>query len=142
MRETLLAAIADALEKKAWHGTNLRGALRGVTEEQASWRPANERHNIWELALHCAYWKYAVRRRLLGEKPGAFPRKGSNFPQPTNWSDDRELLVEMHRALVTTIESLPAKKIESSQRMIYGIALHDTYHTGQIQLLKRFSSAQ
>ena len=64
----LLAAIDEAYERKAWHGTNLRGALRGVTARQAAWRPAAGRHNLWEIALHAAYWKYAVRRRLTGEK--------------------------------------------------------------------------
>ena len=64
----LLGLIDEAFDKRAWHGTNLRGALRGIDARQASWRPGPGRHNIWELALHAAYWKYAVRRRLTGEQ--------------------------------------------------------------------------
>jgi hypothetical protein len=134
--------INDAFEKQAWHGPNLRGSLRGVNANQAFWRPVENRHNIWELALHCAYWKYAVRRRLTGEKRGSFPRKGSNWlpvPEPSEkaWRDDLKLLGETHRALIGTIKTVPLKTLEAKGRMLYGIALHDTYHTGQIQLLKR-----
>ena len=75
----LLAALDEAFDKKSWHGPNLRGAIRGVSAEQASWRPEGGRHNIWELTLHAAYWKYVVRRRLLKEKRGSFALAGSNF---------------------------------------------------------------
>jgi hypothetical protein len=76
----LLAAVDQAFQRKSWHGPNLRGALRGVTAEQAAWRPAPGRHNIWELALHAAYWKYIVARRLRGRvERGTFPLPGRDF---------------------------------------------------------------
>jgi hypothetical protein len=76
----LLAAVDQAFQRKSWHGPNLRGALRGVNSEQAAWRPAPGRHNIWELALHAAYWKYIVARRLRGRvERGAFPLPGRDF---------------------------------------------------------------
>jgi hypothetical protein len=100
--DVLLANLDDAYERKAWHGPNLRGALRGVTVPQLVWRPAEGRNSIWELAMHAAYWKYAVRRRLTGEKRGSFPLKGSNFfPQPESPSRDEMISVldTMHRQL-------------------------------------------
>jgi hypothetical protein len=81
--ELLLGLLDEAYDRPAWHGPNLRGALRGLSAEAARWRPGPGKHCIWELALHCAYWKYAVRQRLFGGRRGAFPRKGSNwFPLP------------------------------------------------------------
>ncbi|HUP47100.1 MAG TPA: DinB family protein, partial [Thermoanaerobaculia bacterium] len=74
--DIILAALDEAYERKSWHGTNLRGSLRGMTPQEAVWRPAPGRHNAWELAVHAAYWKYAVRRRLRGDKRGTFPLKG------------------------------------------------------------------
>jgi hypothetical protein len=92
--------------RRAWHGTNLRGSLRRVSAAEAAFRPQPARHNIWELALHCAYWKYTVRRRLLGEKRGSFPLAGSNFfrrpegaPRDADWKRDVALLDETHRRL-------------------------------------------
>ena len=143
--DVLLANLDDAYERKAWHGPNLRGALRGLTIGQLTWRPAPRRNSIWELASHAAYWKYAVRRRLTGEKRGAFPIKGSNFfPQPARatekeWREVLDVLHTAHGALRDAVASLgPAALADAKKvRMIYGVAAHDLYHTGQIQLLKR-----
>src|ERR671913_1482504 len=79
----VLALIDQAFDRKSWHGTNLRGSIRGLTAAEAAWRPAPGRHSVWELVVHAAYWKYAVRRRLTGEKRGSFDLPGSNwFPRP------------------------------------------------------------
>ena len=144
MRELLIDGIDEGYLRKAWHGPTLRGALRGVTIEQALWRPAKDRHNIWELTLHCAYWKYAVRRRLMRERRGSFPRPGSNWlalpkPTPQAWRADLQLLADEHRALRSAVESLPAARVERAVRLIRGIAYHDVYHAGQIQLLKKLA---
>ena len=137
-RDLLLRILDDAYERKAWHGTNLRGSLRGVTAQEALWRPAPGRHNIWELAVHCAYWKYTVRRKLTGEKRGSFARKGSNWlPPGENWEDDLRMLGREHRALRAAIEEASPQQLTKLERLIYGVAAHDAYHTGQIQLIKR-----
>src|SRR5579862_8875495 len=75
----LIESLDEAFDKKSWHGPNLRASIRGVTAQQAAWRPAPGSHNIWELTLHAAYWKYVVRRKLAGAKRGSFVLKGSNF---------------------------------------------------------------
>jgi uncharacterized damage-inducible protein DinB len=138
----LLTFMEQAFDKKAWHGPTLRGALRGVTYKEALWRPSPKHHNIQELVKHCAYWKYAVRRRLTGEKRGSFELEGSNwFHRDTNggaddWKRDIALLQKEHKLLLETVASLKSDKIRRMD-MIYGIASHDLYHAGQIQLLKR-----
>src|SRR6185503_12219164 len=77
--EQLLAIVDQAYDRPSWHGTNLKGSIRRVTATIAAWRPGPNRHNIWEIVVHAAYWKYAVRRRLTGEARGSFPLKGSNW---------------------------------------------------------------
>ena len=62
--QQLLAIIDQAYNRKSWHGTNLRGSIRGLTAAEAAWRPARDRHNVWEVVVHAAYWKYAVTRRF------------------------------------------------------------------------------
>jgi uncharacterized damage-inducible protein DinB len=140
--DLLLRILDNAYDRKAWHGPNLRGSLRGVTAEQALWRPAPGRHSIWELAVHCAYWKYAVRRRLTGVKRGAFPRKGSNWlPPGESWEQDLRLLRDEHRALREAVSRASAQQLAKYERLVYGVAAHDTYHTGQIQLIKRLRTS-
>jgi len=141
-----LSILNEAYEKKSWHGPNLKQSLKGVTAKQAAWRPGPGRHNIWELALHAAYWKYVVRRKIVGGKRGSFVLKGSNFferPEPGKlndkaWRADKELLEREHVALRESI----AKALDNSTspkllRMFYGVAFHDVYHAGQIRLLRR-----
>lgn len=154
--DALLAILEESYERQAWHGPNLKGSLRGVSLETAAWRPAPGRHNIWEIAAHAAYWKYIVRRRLLGEKKGSFPIEGSNwFERPLEmtesaWRQDREILEETHRSLRKAIDGLsiadlwktPRGSKVSNIRQVYGIAMHDVYHAGQIQLLKRLAVRQ
>ena len=85
--ESLLHALDRAYDTTSWHGPNLRGAIRGVTHEQAARRPGEGRNSLWELVVHCAYWKYTVRRRLRGEKRGrGIPRR---FRFAIGQQDDR-----------------------------------------------------
>ena len=145
--DVLLANLDEAYDRKGWHGTTLRGSLRGLTAEEVLWRPAPRRHNIWELAQHCAYWKYAVRRRLTGEKRGSFAMKGSNWfaagtADERGWREILRLLDDEHQRLRSAIESLPKRAFDERKRvrLMYGVAAHDLYHTGQIQLIKRLQS--
>ena len=150
--EVVLRQVDQGYDKKSWHGTNLRGALRGVTAAQAAWRPGPGRHNIWELTLHSAYWKYTVRRRIQGGKPGGFALDGSNFlARPAaetfseaDWKRDIGILAEAHRELRTAAAALTVEGLEMGMAgkmrlldLLLGIAAHDLYHAGQIQLLKR-----
>ena len=130
------------------------------------------RHNIWELVVHCAYWKYIARRRLLGEKRGSFALKGSNWfarpapgrgrratlarvtlstrvarsgPAEEQWRSDLTLLDRTHAELRAAVAGLssrelghtPAGSKVSNFALLSGVAAHDLYHAGQIQLLKR-----
>lgn len=149
----LLKALDPGKGVELWYGgASTVGALRGVKLAQAAWRPAPGRHNIWELVLHVAYWKYAVRRKLTGEPRGTFPRRPANWPivpedaGAREWAQDRALLQEEHLKLVAAIEAigdvdLDAKPADRGKwtysDLLYGILMHDVYHTGQIQILKR-----
>jgi hypothetical protein len=158
--ELLLLNLDQAYDAKAWHGTNLRGSIRGLEVEEIVHRPDPDRHNIWELVVHCAYWKYTVWRRLTGARKGSFAHQGSNFfPRPDGpgtatelraaWRSDVQLLDRVHAQLRSAVAELPAKKLSFVPRgtkypnseTILGIAAHDLYHAGQIQLLKRLARA-
>jgi hypothetical protein len=144
--ELVLALLDEGYEKRTWHGPNLRQSLRGVTAKQAAWRPERGRHNIWEVALHAAYWKYSVRRRIEGGKRGSFALKGSNFfvrPEKGKlteaaWSADKALLEQEHKRMRAAIARvLQTPRGTKISRMLYGVAFHDIYHAGQIRLLRR-----
>lgn len=147
----LLEIVDQAFSRQAWHGTTLRGSIRGLSVEVAVWRPGPERHNIWELVLHTAYWKYIVRRRLTGDKALSFPRKPSNWPAVPEkttsgkLNEDIALLKHEHLLLRDLIESFDPSQLHrrapeskwTYAEHVHGIAAHDLYHAGQIQLIKK-----
>ena len=148
--DLLLALLDEGYTKKTWHGPNLRQSLRGVSAKQAAWRPGRGRRNIWEETLHAAYWKYMVRQRISGGAGRSFPVPGSNFfvrPEKDGlseaaWRNDKELLDQEHRLLRTAVRDfLRAPRGGKLVRAIYGVALHDVYHAGQIRLLRRLMGA-
>ena len=165
---------------RPWHGgASVLGSLRGVSPEVAAWKPYPDRHSIWELALHIAYWNYAVWRRLTDGDEGGFPRSPSDWPAvpersgdtakvergaPTGdsrggaedgswadaWEEDRRLIREWHDRLVEAIEGFDSDRLadpagEGSKTsyadLITGVLLHDTYHAGQIQIMKRLAAS-
>jgi hypothetical protein len=88
---------------------------------------------------------------MTGEKRGSFPLKGSNWfalaspLSESNWKDSVALLDAEHRNLRDAVASFPVQRLRhiapggkvSHVYLILGIAMHDVYHAGQIQLLKR-----
>jgi hypothetical protein len=144
----LLDSLDEAYDRRSWHGTNLRGSLKRVAPAQATWRPGPGRHNVWELVVHAAYWKYVVRKRISGGARGGFPLAGSNFfPRdgaldPARWEADLAVLADEHRQLRAVVASLGEADLSRPVGgkplawTVRGGAAHDLYHAGQIQLLK------
>jgi hypothetical protein len=155
-KEQILALVEEGFQKAAWHGPNLRNALRGVKADEAAWRPGKGRHNIWEITVHAAFWKYEVAKRLTGSTEHGFPEKGRNWfardarglsksEAEKNWKRDLSLLAKTHKELRAAIGGLKKPELDrrcrgSRQMAMYnmvGIAMHDVYHAGQIQLLRK-----
>jgi hypothetical protein len=148
--QILLRALDTGYDHKSWHGPILKGSLRGLSPEEAAWRPAPRRHNVWEIAVHAAYWKHSVLHRLRPEV--RFPLKGRDwFPRPEGeigppaWKADLRILEQVHRDLRAAVaalreadlETIPPGSKTSVRDLVLGAAYHDIYHAGQIQLLKR-----
>lgn len=147
----LLEDIDVAFQGRSWHGTTLAGALRGLRPDMASWRPAPDRKTIQELMLHAAYWKYIVRRALIGSETPRFERAPSNWPTPSAEGSAQGLRADIaflkseHARLREAITAFPARRLgEAAGKsgttyagLIRGVTFHDLHHGGQIQLMKR-----
>lgn len=148
--DALLRQVDQAFDRRSWHGPNLMGSLRGLKPAVATWRPGEGRNNIAELVVHAAYWKYRACRLISGTTPRSFDLPGSNFiaRQPPYSSaelkSDLDLLVSWHRRFRSAVEALNVDRLGdvvtdqfTVADAIAGVAAHDLYHAGQIQLLKR-----
>ena len=147
----VLNHIDQAFEKRAWHGTTLKGSLRGMQVDMAVWKPSPTRRSIWEYLLHAAYWKNEARRIITRDKSIPFERVPRDWPRlpeertPKTLKKDIDYLKKEHRLYRALIEELPSERLVEARPpkgpslldIVQGVANHDLYHTGQIQLLKR-----
>ncbi|MCB1032625.1 MAG: DinB family protein, partial [Acidobacteria bacterium] len=142
----LLREVQRGYDHSAWHGPNLLNSIKGVTLPMAAWRPGPDRHNIWELAVHAAYWKYRTCRYIDPESAPEFGIPGSNFPpRPVEateaaWVADLTFLRSWQHRLLAVVEAFDARRLGDDvgkngftyEMLISGVADHDIYHAGQI----------
>jgi hypothetical protein len=136
----------------AWHGADLKAALDDVTPALAFWRPAPERHNIAEIALHHAWCARSVRGQLSGTTPEPFVLEGEDWfelsgsgagkggPKKAglSWTEVTAVLASEQQKL-SEAASRGSSLLSEAERLdlVLGITCHAIYHAGQIQLLKR-----
>ena len=132
----------------AWHGPDLKAALRDVTSALAFWRPAAGRHNIAEIALHHAYFVRSVRAQLSGAPAEPFVAEGEDWfdlsdERRLSWASISAAVESEHERLCAAVGGIEAGKINPPMRaderfaLVLGITCHAVYHAGQIQLIKR-----
>ncbi len=148
--DILLKMIDEGYTKSAWHGANLRGSLRGIDAKKALWRPGKGRPRIWDIVLHVAHAKYLIWRRTVVNREEKFPRDTAgrqywyeipSIANEANWRKDLKLLADYQRRIREAVLALKKKSIEQSfdtlMHRFNGCAMHDVYHAGQIQLIKK-----
>jgi hypothetical protein len=121
----------------AWHGPDLKAALADVGPDLAFWRPAPERHNIAEIALHHAFYVRSVRGQLSGTPLEPFVLEGEDWFDPAglSWPEIQAVVEEQQSRLAAVV----ADTEPNAERfnLVLGITCHAVYHAGQVQLLKR-----
>ena len=122
-----------------------------MSPREAAWRPGRGRHNIWELVVH-------ARTGIRGLAPAHIRRsrfvsarrlqlvRASTEDTLKAWRRDIALLEQTHRTLRAAIAELNPRDLDRAaarskvtMRAGHGVAAHDLYHAGQIQLLKRLA---
>lgn len=157
LAQLLLKSIRRSVRGNAWHGPSLKDATAGLTPEQAWAHPIPNAHSIAELLLHTIAWMEETASRLDGQfhdEPlvGDFPNPGS--PSPQQWEQHLALLESTLQRLLQSANQLtetdlqqqvaagidkPAAKI-SRYTMLAGVSEHNTYHAGQMILLRKLCS--
>lgn len=137
-RNELKRLWAEAMREGLWYAP-WEKALDGLTPAQASWKPTEGRHSIWQLINHIVFWQDYTLRAAQGRKPDreAFAREVEERnweepPQPTDaaWREARERFFASCRAMVHLVETA-----EDLERTLYHL-FHESYHFGQIMYLR------
>lgn len=131
-----------------WHGPSLLKTLDGTSIGEAKAKPLGERHNIWELVDHLAFWNETVAESL-GQEKMPDPSKVESWPETGTTESEWEasidhLRVSVHRLLEEladwTNEDLEQEVPGANynfRQMLHGVVHHNLYHAGQIAILRK-----
>lgn len=148
-RERISRQLRQALEGGVWPGPSVFGALDGVDAELAAARPIAETPSIWELVLQLRSSYALARSRLHGDAATVNPEHDwPDLPTPTaaEWVEAVRALLVAQEALLAELRVLPDVALDepvapefpySRAEVLYGVAQQDSYHAGQIMLLRR-----
>ena len=159
-----VAFLVDQLERAhagdPWHGSSRSALLADVTADEARRRPTPDVHSIWELVLHMTAWTREVTRRVQGrtaaeQQMGDWPAL-PNVPDERAWRAALAALDEAHGAMREAVRALDPSHLTTRvgderspalgtgvtfAQTINGLVQHDTYHSGQIALVKKLLRA-
>jgi hypothetical protein len=119
----------------------MRAALADVSPKAAFWRPAPDRHNIAEVALHHAWVVRSVTGQLSGTAPEPFPLEGEDWFEVSNgrklsWPAIKTILEEHQARLAEVVANIDPAAVAERFDLVLGVTCHAVYHAGQVQLLK------
>jgi uncharacterized damage-inducible protein DinB len=150
-RDVILSTLVESYNGPAWHGPSVREALGGIGADVAFRKPGADRNSIWELVLHLAHGRHLLTSRTLNGEIDPFPRAirepwwpvSPERADPAAWKADLALLDDTQTRLLSAIRNATPERLprvatgadQSIARQLLGMALHDTYHAGQIRLL-------
>lgn len=145
-------------EKESWQPP-LSKAVEGLTAEQAGWKPAPERHSIWQIVRHVTHWKRSVLEALEGRPLSYEELEETDWPEASGdeaaWQADLRALGDVTQQIRRRTEAMDEAAF-SAKRVWYegktdwaqavGIRLirmatHDIYHSGQIRYLRALQGA-
>ncbi|MEH7013317.1 DinB family protein [Neobacillus niacini] len=144
----ILNVLDSTFDKESWYAP-LKDAIKGITAEQATWRPTGEAtKTIWENVNHLIYYK----ERLVAKMDG---REWTNidgnetFYLTEQSNEDKEWKKVVERAenahhclrqmlINTSVEELDKDSLDGK---LLDIMLHDAYHTGQIIQIRKMQGS-
>jgi len=135
--------------------------VEDISAELASRRTLTYPHSIWEIVLHMNYWMDYELRKIAGENPHCPDKAIESWPQhpeppmEAQWQAARRHFVDLLARLATLADSDsatldrivsdvgPAKTPRQStvRATLWQITAHNSYHAGQIALLRRQAGA-
>lgn len=114
--------------------------LKNVSEKKAAVRLPGFPYSMLENLWHTVFWQQIWLDKVEGRKPGTFIEDWQS-PDPSEWKVLCKGFMANQQHALAICEAKPFKHKMMSKdealRNLMNIAVHDTYHIGQINLMKR-----
>jgi uncharacterized damage-inducible protein DinB len=153
-------SIAELLRGQGAHVDPL-ACLEDLSAEVAARHVEGSPHSVQQLVFHMNYWMDYELRRIRGQRPVYPEHSSESFPAPgapcdaNEWNrrltQFRRLLAE-YDALAKSSPEEMQRQIESSrpddkktagtlEAVVWQMVVHNSYHLGQIAMLRRMMGA-
>lgn len=138
---------SDHYDGDPWIDITLLNTLKNISADQAS-KKFETLNSIWQIVNHMILWRKALLRRVKGNSISV---PANNFiteikdKSEKNWNKTLKELEDSQKNLVaflskskdTVLENVSPASGYSYYELLISILLHDTYHIGQIVLIKK-----
>jgi uncharacterized damage-inducible protein DinB len=150
-----MPALSELLRGKGAHVDPI-ACVGDLNAEVATRRITGFPHSIADLVFHMNYWMNYELKRIRGEKPNYPEHNAESFPlMPQDWNqlkrdfswflaEFRKLAQSCREELDRQLDSIhPGDKQYSGtlEAILWQMVAHNSYHTGQIALLRRALNA-
>ncbi len=148
-RETLTACLGQALSGRGAHSLTA-DVFDGLDWQLAGVRPEGAPHSLFELLNHLVYWQEFALRWLGGEKPETPEHAADSWPgaaAPGSAEEWTGTLERFKRGLAEFDRRSRAAELfsrlgpKTALEIIQLVASHNSYHAGQVALLRRMLDA-
>jgi uncharacterized damage-inducible protein DinB len=153
-------ALTELLHGKGAHADPV-ACVEDLSAELAARQVAGFPHSIAQLVFHMNYWMDYELRRIQGHRPAYPEHNSASFsPAPSTanakeWDRTRKHLITLLDEYAALANSSPQeldrqietvqegdKKVASSlEAVLWQMVAHNSYHTGQIAMIRRRLSA-
>lgn len=148
--------LASNIEGEAWYGSSLRELIEKVSATQAQARPIANIHSIWEIVHHLDAWVQFALGAVRGKQIPAWPGmpKEQDWPplaasSEAAWQQAVNSLLSNYRKLVEDIKTSSDERLSAKvpgrtynfYHLFQSMMQHAVYHSGQIALVKKMTSA-
>lgn len=156
LRDLVMNHLTYTFEKQAWQPP-LSEAVLGLTARQAAWKPAPERHSIWQIVRHVILWKQSVLDTWDGRVPDFKALESLDWGDVAGtddaWRADVTRLRDISMEIKQRVGALDEVGVARSMPSYAGLpdrpialrvtqaATHDIYHAGQIRYIRALQGA-
>lgn len=139
--------LGDHYKGDPWIDNTIAGELKSLTAEQAE-KKFGGLNSIWQIANHMISWRNALIARVM-DSP--LPHPDNNFIEEISDTSEyawKETLIKFEKSQEDIVKFLSAEedslleKVSPSSgysffELVNAILIHDSYHLGQIVLIKK-----
>ncbi|SDL63764.1 DinB family protein [Sediminibacillus halophilus] len=139
LKRLLLDQVNACYGRDTWF-VSIKTALNGINAEEASWRNKETNHSIWEIVNHLIYYNGLYLDKFKGEsvEETAYDNKATfTEGHRSEWNQTLKLLDQLMGEWIENIEASPETHLEKWVSEINHLALHHTYHVGQIVYIRK-----